>query len=77
MRYLITIAILLLGSVALAAEDREVIAIIGPAAYTGKAPDATDLGLIYRRKKLLWPDGMRIQPTNLPPDNEPTWIHQI
>lgn len=25
-----------------------------------------DLTLIYRRKKLIWPDGSRIQPVNLP-----------
>lgn len=59
---------LLAFACALAAEEREIIAVIAPVSYTGKAPDASDLGLIYRRKKLLWPDGMRIQPTNLPPD---------
>jgi hypothetical protein len=56
-------------SCALAAEEREVIAIIAPALQAGKAPDTADLGLIYRRKKMLWPDGVRIQPTNLPPDH--------
>jgi len=54
---------------ALVAEERESIAVVVPAAYAGKAPEAADLGLIYRRKKLLWPDGTRIQPTNLPPDH--------
>lgn len=69
MRLLVFIAGLVMLSCAVAAEEREIIAVIAPASHLGKAPDTADLGLIYRRKKLLWPDGARIQPTNLPPDH--------
>ncbi len=69
MRLIILVCGLLMLPLALAAEESEVIAVIAPASYTGKAPDTADLGLIYRRKKLLWADGLRIQPTNLPADH--------
>ncbi len=69
MRRLALFAGLFMLSFAFAAEEAEVIAVIAPATYTSKAPDTADLGLIYRRKKMLWPDGTRIQPTNLPPDH--------
>ncbi len=42
--------------------------IVHPAADTG-ALDAEALALIYKRRKLYWRDGARIQPVNLPADH--------
>lgn len=41
--------------------------IVHPATDTG-AIDADALALIYKRRKLYWRDGARIQPVNLPAD---------
>lgn len=45
------------------------IAVIVPAALGEAALDADVLAQIYRRKKLLWDDGARVVPVNLPADS--------
>lgn len=52
-----------------AASDSEPIAVILPHAQTGHPATLSDLALIYRRKQLVWADGTRIHPANLPQDN--------
>ena len=52
------------------AADSGVIAIIAPADFSGKNPGRTELGLVFLRKKLYWPNGKRIRPANLPSQHE-------
>lgn len=66
--FLILAAILqLLPFVAAAAE--EPVAVIVPRAFAGRDPGPQELALIFKRKKLAWDDGMRIQAVNLPADH--------
>lgn len=53
-----------------AAADPVLAVIVHPAADTGTI-DADALALIYKRRKLYWRDGARIQPVNLPADQPP------
>lgn len=56
-----------LASAAQAVEP--VIAVIAPVQRGPVSFDADDVSLIYKRKKLMWPDGRRIEPVNLPADH--------
>lgn len=47
----------------------EVLAVIVPQNYAGRLPKAQELALVFKRKKLFWDDGSRIQPVNLPADH--------
>jgi hypothetical protein len=60
-------ALTLLPFPAVAAE--EPIAVIVPRAFSGREPGSQELALIFRRKKLAWDDGTRIQAVNLPSDH--------
>jgi hypothetical protein len=62
---LILLAVSVLGT----ARAAEPIAIIGPLADAKRVVTLGDLALIYRRKRLLWPDGAKIVPINLPVSN--------
>jgi len=48
-----------------AAEPERAVAVIVAASH-GKNPGIEDLALIYRRKKLFWADGTKVNPVNLP-----------
>lgn len=63
------LALLLAGLAATAVAAEPVIAVIVPAQRNLTRLAAQDLGLIYLRKKLLWPDGQRIAAVNLPADH--------
>lgn len=66
--FLILAAILqLLPFAAVAAEDP--VAVIVPRAFAGREPGPQELALIFKRKKLAWDDGTRIQAVNLPADH--------
>lgn len=52
-----------------AAGEEELLAVVVSHAQAGRALNPAELGLIYRRKQLVWADGTRINPANLPPDN--------
>jgi hypothetical protein len=52
---------------AVAAE--EPIAVIVPHAFNEREPGPQELALIFKRKKLAWDDGTRIQAVNLPSDH--------
>lgn len=47
----------------------EPIAVIVPRAFAGREPGTQELALIFKRKKLAWDDGTRIQAVNLPSDH--------
>lgn len=47
----------------------EPLAIIVPRSFSGHPPNVQELALIFKRKKLAWDDGTRIQAVNLPPDH--------
>lgn len=64
MRSLLLSLLLCASAAAQAAEP--VIAVIVPAQREAVGLDGDDLALVFKRKKLLWPDGRRIQPVNLP-----------
>jgi hypothetical protein len=73
MRSRATISVLGLVLIALSAlgpaQAAEPIAVIGPLADAKRTVTLGDLALIYRRKRLLWPDGAKIVPINLPASN--------
>jgi hypothetical protein len=48
------------------ARAAEPIAVIVPLADAKRSVTLSDLALIFRRKRLLWPDGGKIVPINLP-----------
>ncbi|SFF59792.1 hypothetical protein SAMN04488120_11145 [Fontimonas thermophila] len=50
------------------AEDAVIAVVVHPAVDTGRL-DAEMLAQIYKRRRLYWRDGARIQPVNLPPDH--------
>ena len=52
-------------SLAGAAEPEKAVAVV-VAANHGKGPGIDELALIYRRKKLFWADGTKVNPVNLP-----------
>jgi hypothetical protein len=47
----------------------EPLAVIVPRHFSGREPNVQELALIFKRKKLAWDDGMRIQAVNLPSDH--------
>ncbi|MDR2875276.1 MAG: substrate-binding domain-containing protein [Methylobacillus sp.] len=65
--FLLVVVALLLPPFAVAAE--EPVAVIVPRDFAGRVPNAQNLALIFKRKKLTWDDGTRIQPVNLPADH--------
>ncbi|MDR2219028.1 MAG: substrate-binding domain-containing protein [Methylobacillus sp.] len=67
--FLILLATLVLPPFVAAADESAPIAVIVPRDFTGREPGAQDLALIFKRKKLAWNDGTRIQPVNLPADH--------
>lgn len=46
-----------------------VLAVVVPASHASEALRPAEVALVYKRKKLLWRDGRRIQPVNLPADH--------
>jgi hypothetical protein len=64
---LLSLVIMLLATNSHASEsERGVIAIIVPADFVVRYLGATELSLIFLRKKLYWPSGVRMRPANLP-----------
>ena len=62
------LAILLLAGSSLAAEEPLLAVIVAPA--HAKELNKDDLTLVFKRKKLFWNDGSKVQPINLPaPDS--------
>lgn len=51
------------------AADSGSIAIIAPADFSSRNLSRVELGLIFLRKKLYWPNGKRMRPANLPPQH--------
>ena len=70
MRLLLSIicAALLLPPLPAAAAE-EPVAVIVPRAFSGREPGTQELALIFKRKKIAWDDGTRIQAVNLPADH--------
>lgn len=50
-------------------EDEETLAVIVAPQQGGRISGLADLALVYKRKRLLWEGGQRMQPVNLPPDH--------
>ena len=48
------------------ASENPVLAIVLPAGQALKSPTASEISLIFMRKKLFWPNGKRIRPANMP-----------
>lgn len=70
MRHLLLAAILCAClPAAHAAGNEEVLAVIVPQGFADETVTAQELGLIFKRKKLFWDDGSRIQPVNMPSDH--------
>ncbi len=64
---LLSLVILLLATSSYARESESgVIAIIVPSDFIVRPLGATELSLIFLRKKLYWPNGKRMRPANLP-----------
>lgn len=61
--------VLLSASFSLVADEEEVLAIVVANTRGERVLNFADLTLIYRRKKLVWENGDRFQPVNLPTDN--------
>lgn len=60
---------LLIGITSALQAAEPVIAVIMPAQREAVSLDVDDVSQIYKRRKLLWPDGRRIEPVNLPADH--------
>ncbi|HSW15038.1 MAG TPA: hypothetical protein VLI06_19480 [Solimonas sp.] len=69
MRAGLLLATLLCLACGLARAAEPVIAIVVPAARSGAGLDADAIAQVYKRKRLLWPDGRRMLPVNLPADH--------
>lgn len=65
MRCLLLLCLLLLPAFS---QADEAIAVIVPPGH-GKALKKDDLALVFKRKKLFWSDGGKMQPVNLPASN--------
>lgn len=50
-------------------DEEETLAVIVSTAQAGRISGLADLALVYRRKRLLWEGGERIQPVNLPAEH--------
>lgn len=68
-RLIILLAIAFSISAPCAAIENEPIAVVLSHAQISRPANLADLALIYRRKQLLWENGTRINPANLPQDN--------
>lgn len=66
--FTLLLAALVLSPMPTAAAE-EPVAVIVPRAFSGREPNTQELALIYKRKKLAWDDGTRIQAVNLPADH--------
>lgn len=62
-------AAMLLSATLLAQAAEPVIAVVVPAARDARGLDGDAIAQVYKRKKLRWPDGARMQPVNLPADH--------
>lgn len=51
------------------ADEAGPLAVIVANTQAGRVSGLVDLSLIYRRKKLVWINGERLRPINLPPDH--------
>jgi len=67
--FLFWLLLLLVLPASCAAGEEELLAVVVSHVQAGRALNLAELGLIYRRKQLVWADGTRINPANLPPDN--------
>lgn len=67
--YSCLIALLCAAPLASRADEEDMLALIVSTHQTGRISNVSDLALVYRRKRLLWEGGGRIQPVNLPPEN--------
>lgn len=65
--FMIAAALMLLPFPATAAE--EPVAVVVRPGFVWREPGAQELALIFKRKKLAWDDGTRIQAVNLPADH--------
>lgn len=63
---LLLLGLSLLPGPALQAAEPPVLAVIVPPELAVKRLGATELSLIFLRKKLYWPNGKRMRPANLP-----------
>lgn len=68
-RLLFSLSLLLVLPGLSAADEAEPLVLIVANTQAGRVSGLTDLTLIYRRKKLVWVNGERLRPTNLPPDH--------
>ena len=50
-------------------DEEETLAVIVAPSQAGRLAGLADLALVYRRKRLLWESGERMQPVNLPPEH--------
>jgi ABC-type phosphate transport system substrate-binding protein len=67
MAFRIALTLLGLGSaLSLCASAAEPIAVIVAVSETKRVVSLEDLALIFRRKRLYWPDGSKVVPINLP-----------
>lgn len=62
-------AAMLLSATLLAQAAEPVIAVVVPVARDVRGLDSDAITQVYKRKRLLWPDGGRMQPVNLPADH--------
>lgn len=79
MRRLLPVYWLVLGLVLASglahAADEPIAVIVAPGHAKGLKKD--DLALIFKRKKLFWNDGSKVQPVNLPASNPLRWAFSL
>lgn len=66
--YWIACCCALAASLPVAAQGDGALVVVVSAANT-ETPDPDDVALMFKRRKLFWDSGKRVQPVNLPPDN--------
>lgn len=72
MRRLLTLSLAMLlcaAPLSSRSEDEETLAVIVAPQQAGRISGLADLALVYKRKRLLWEGGARMQPVNLPPEH--------
>lgn len=62
-------ALLCAASLTSRGEEEDTLAVIVPTEQAGRIAGLADLALVYRRQRLLWEGGARMQPVNLPPEH--------
>lgn len=67
-RLLLPLALLLGAAPLRSLADEPLMAVVVSAARSDQ-PDADEIAQIFKRRKLFWDDGTRIQPVNLPADH--------